>query len=216
MRNIILSEPYSSPAENPLCLIYNNTPGGLDGLFKVRVEAFDNGRLDYAEGEDAFGNTSVIDTTENTGATSWEYELNYSINQGEFKNPGINVTVYDLDGNNATDYFSVILDTTPPKTTMYTPLGVRYVASFTPITLTGFDSTDIYVTKYQVDSDPWVDYTGPFTLGSYSSGEHVLKYYSVDMVNNTETINTQPVYIAEDWTGGVPAFGTYQACLRYP
>lgn len=195
---------------NNTVLIYNNTPAGLDATFHVRVEAFDNGRLAYSQGEDAFGNSSVIDTTENTGGTSWEYELNYTINQGEYKNPGINVTVYDIDNNNATDSFSVILDITPPISTMYTELGVRYVASFTPITLTAADATDIYVTRYQVDSDPWQDYTGPFKLSSYSSGEHVLRYYSIDMVNNTESVNIQPVYIAEDWTSGVPAFGTYQ------
>jgi hypothetical protein len=195
---------------NNTILIYNNTPAALDAFFQVRIDASDNGRLAYAQGEDAFGNTSVSDTTENTGGTAWEYALNYTINQGEYKNPGINVTVFDLDNNNATDYFEVVLDITPPITTMYTELGVRYVAAFTPITLTAVDSTDIYVTKYQVDSDPWVDYSGPFTLSAYSSGEHTLKYYSIDMVNNTELINTQQVYIAQDWTGGVPSFGTYQ------
>jgi hypothetical protein len=190
-------------------LYYNNQPSGLNAWFQLRVEASDNGRLDRAEGEDAFNNISVKDTTNNTGGTSWEYELNYTVNQDEEKSPPtINVTVYDLDDNNATDSISVILDKTPPETTMYTELGNDYVAKFTPITLTATDMAGIYMTQYSVDSGPWQNYTGAFNLASYGSGQHYLSYNSTDMVNNSETTITQPVYVLEDYTPGLPA-GTY-------
>jgi hypothetical protein len=191
-------------------LIYNNTQVGLDAVFQLRIEAFDNGRLDYAQGENGFGNTSVIDLSENTGGTTWEYELNYTINQGETHGPTLSVAVFDLDNNNATDNLSLILDIVPPITTMWSQLGERYVAPFTPISLLASDPAGVYRTKYRVDSDPWQNYTGSFTIGSYSKGEHVLQYYSIDMVNNTETVNSLNIYLMEDWTGGIPGFGTYQ------
>jgi hypothetical protein len=196
-------------APNATMLYYNNSAVGLDATFTIRLDATDNGRLGYAVGENAFGNTSVMDTTENSGGSSWEYELNYTINTNEFKLGGIGVTVFDIDNNNATDSISVVLDITPPVTSLFKDLAGKYVAPFTPIYLIPSDTTGIYRTKYRVDSGAWTNYTGLFTLGVYGEGQHYVDYYSIDMVNNTEGIKTEPLYVTKDWTGGVPAFGNY-------
>jgi hypothetical protein len=195
---------------NNTVLYYNNSASGLNAFFQLRIEAFDNGRLDYAQGEDAFGNTSVMDTSENTGGTSWEYELNYTINQGETKNSSIWVKVFDLDNNNGTDMIYLVLDLTPPETNIVTDLSTWYTAPYVPVMLSAMDMAGIYLTRYKIDNGTWTNYTGPFNFSAYSPGVHTIYYFSVDMVNNTETIKSKQIYVTHDWTKGVPAFGTYK------
>jgi hypothetical protein len=121
----------------------------------------------------------------------------------------LNVTVYDIDDNNATDSIDLILDTTPPVTSISTDIGGRYIAAHTPIHLSVTDPAGIYMTQFKIDGGKWQDYTGPFTLG-YNVGEHTIYYNSTDMVNNSETTKSYTVYIADDWTGGGPGSGSYK------
>jgi parallel beta-helix repeat protein len=189
-------------------LYYNNTASS-PAPFQLRIEANDNGNLKNATGSDAFGNTSVVDTTNNTGGTAWEYELNYQVDQSETESQ-INVTVFDNDLNYGIDSIDLVLDNDPPITSLYTETGIVYVAPWTNIGLTSTDLSGVQISKYKIDSGAWMTYTGEFDLIGYSSGWHTVYYNSTDNVDNDEITKSTDLYIAEDWTGGVQSYGTHK------
>ncbi|UCE74140.1 MAG: right-handed parallel beta-helix repeat-containing protein [Methanomassiliicoccales archaeon] len=189
-------------------LIYNNT--ALQGaLFQLRIETDDNGNLDYAQGTDAFGNTSVMDTDENTGGTQWEYELNYVVDSTETETL-ITVTVYDNDGNYGSDTINLVLDNDPPVTSLYTGTGEFLIGYSTNIGLSVSDTSGVLITNYKIDSGAWIEYTTEFNLSGYSEGWHTIYYNSTDYVNNSEITKSTAVYIAEEWPDNYPVSGIYK------
>jgi hypothetical protein len=121
------------------------------------------------------------------------------------------------DGSHTVDYYSqdnneneetpesltVILDSTPPTTTLsigtpkYVDGGDTYVTSATTFTLTATDAVSgVDYTEYKIDDGSWTTYTAPFTISnSYSDGPHTIYYRSADNVGNLEPANSEAVIL---------------------
>jgi len=96
--------------------------------------------------------------------------------------------------------FSTYLDTTPPTTThSFTgSLGdnLWYISSVT-ITLTATDDVSgVDYTEYNLDSTGWTLYTSPFTVSEDMT--HIIQYYSVDTLGNTETMKSTDLKIDQE------------------
>ncbi len=77
-------------------------------------------------------------------------------------------------------------DQTPPVTTCTLTgdmEGDVYVSPVT-ITLTATDESGVSYTKYRLDDGPWMTYGTPFVVST--NGNHTVRFYSVDIVGNTE------------------------------
>ncbi len=61
--------------------------------------------------------------------------------------------------------------------------GDVYVSPVT-VTLTATDDSGVDYTKYRLDDAAWVTYTAPFVVST--NGNHTVRFYSVDIVGNTE------------------------------
>jgi hypothetical protein len=112
---------------------------------------------------------------------------------------------------NATDFLgnvevengkTVIVDAQAPVTAISvgTPnatAALTVISSMTEITLIPDDGTGSGVaqTMYKIGDDPYVPYTGPFTLSGNPSGQHIIHYYSTDNVGNVETENSEIVLL---------------------
>jgi len=90
---------------------------------------------------------------------------------------------YDYLGNvESVQNETVILDNTPPVTTI-SPAAGPYTTA-TVFTLTATDSgCGVNITRYRIDGGSWTVYANGFTL---PEGVHNISYYSNDMLNNTE------------------------------
>jgi hypothetical protein len=82
-------------------------------------------------------------------------------------------------------------DTTPPVTTCTltgTQQGGAYISPV-EVTLTATDDiSGVDYTKYKVDTGNWTTYVAPFTVSS--DGAHIVYFYSVDKVGNTEAVKS--------------------------
>lgn len=173
--------------------------------------------------------------TDNPGgsgvATTW-----YRIHNTTFTSPwilysapfnlsGLTDDIYTIDfystdniGNTEpTNTVTVILDNTPPDTTLtmgepkYTSDTV-YVTPDTPFTLEATDAgSGIFSTAYRIfnsnyDSG-WQTYTGPFNLAGLADGVYTIEFNSTDNLGNVEATNSVQVtlfswnYIFEDSYG---------------
>jgi hypothetical protein len=135
------------------------------------------------------------------------------------------------DGEYSTDYYSVdnmgnveptntatvILDSTPPTTTLI--IGEpKYVSSITYVTpdttfiLEAEDAgADVNATIYRIYNSTydsgWIAYIGPFSLTTLTDGTYTIEYYSIDNVQNAEAMQAINVtlfswnYIFEDTYG---------------
>lgn len=56
------------------------------------------------------------------------------------------------------------------------------------ITLSATDPDGIDYTKYRINGGTWLTYTAPFVVSG--DGVHVVEFYSVDMLGNTETVKS--------------------------
>ncbi len=97
-----------------------------------------------------------------------------------------------VESNESNNVFTWTLQVVPgPVTTLvigqpnYTA-GTTYVTSSTPLSLSVQDrgGTGIRSTRIWMDSGPWMDYMGPFTLAG--EGEHFVEWYSEDFAGNVE------------------------------
>ncbi len=89
---------------------------------------------------------------------------------------------------------NVILDNTPPMTTITVPEGPLSVAS--RFRLSAVDSgSGVGTTEYRIDGGAWQPYLGPFAL---SIGDHVVGYRSTDRLGNVEPERTISTRI-ENW-----------------
>jgi len=124
----------------------------------------------------------------------------------------------DVMGNTeSTNTATVILDNTPPSTTLTIgePKYISdktYVTPDTPFTLETTDtSSGVYTTAYRIYSvtynSGWQPYTPPFKLTSLTDGTYTIEYNSTDNVKNTETTHAINVtlfhwnYIYQDTYG---------------
>ncbi|MBI5574460.1 MAG: lamin tail domain-containing protein, partial [Elusimicrobia bacterium] len=109
----------------------------------------------------------------------------------------------DKVGNwSAEKSYSVTIDTTPPGTTVdildFSMIedGKTYVG---PQTRYVFLSTDaasgVYITNYKIDNGSWNPLTENSVMLNLVSGEHLISYYSVDRVDNTEPAKSFTVYV---------------------
>jgi hypothetical protein len=124
----------------------------------------------------------------------------------------------DYVGNvEPTNTATVILDNTPPTTTL--TIGESkyisdktYVTPDTPFTLEATDTgSGVYSIAYRINSTTynsgWQTYTTPFKLTSLTDGAYTIEYNSTDNVQNTETTHTTSVtlfhwnYIYQDTHG---------------
>jgi len=83
-----------------------------------------------------------------------------------------------------TKSYTVIVDNTPPTTTI-SP-NDKNVALGTVFALNATDGngSGVNYTQYSIDSSSWMNYSGPFTLNTY--GNHNITYRSVDNLGNME------------------------------
>lgn len=113
------------------------------------------------------------------------------------------VTYYSTDqvGNTESAKSTELwVDATPPRTALsvvgarYDADGLIYITGNSGITLSASDpvsggtASGVLLTKYRVDGGGWQIYAGSFTVTA--EGRHALEYYSLDRVNNMETIST--------------------------
>ncbi len=102
---------------------------------------------------------------------------------------------------------TIFKDTIPPITTItFTPYsGIGKVLKSTDFTLTGDDElgSDVANTKYCIDNNSWIDYTGPFNLSNYAFGTHIIYYYSIDNANNIESWKFITITLVDVAYGGI-------------
>jgi outer membrane protein assembly factor BamB len=88
--------------------------------------------------------------------------------------------------------FTTILDDTPPITIISfngTIGNSSWYISPVDVSLNAIDSqSGVVSTKYKLDDDSWMNYTGPFIITD--DGEHTISYYSIDGVDNEETLKS--------------------------
>lgn len=96
------------------------------------------------------------------------------------------------------------VDTTTPATLLaisgarYDTEGVIYITRDSGVTLTGADlgnaaASGLMFTKYRLDGGAWQVYAGSFTINT--EGRHVLAYYSLDHVQNTEDMKISSITV---------------------
>lgn len=151
--------------------------------------------------------------------TDWlEYTAPFYLT--DLSNGEYSIDYYSTDnaGNiEATNTATVIIDNTPPTTTLTIskPKYISdktYVTPDTPFTLEAADiGSGVYATYYRIynstyDTD-WIICSEPFYLASLADGTYTIEYYSIDNVQNTETAQAINVtlfswnYIFEDTYG---------------
>jgi len=113
--------------------------------------------------------------------TTWaNYVTSFSIpNEGT---AGVERECSDRLGNVATTNSTLRVDDSPPATTISPAIGEFNLT--TTFTLTATDGgSGVKVTRYRIDGESPIDYSGGFTL---SEGLHNISYYSKDNLDNTE------------------------------
>jgi hypothetical protein len=88
--------------------------------------------------------------------------------------------------------FTTLSDSTPPITTIFFTGAIgenSWFVSPVTITLTATDDmTGVDYTMYRLDLGSWNMYTSPFAVSNDST--HMIEYYSVDNVGNTEPVKS--------------------------
>jgi hypothetical protein len=175
--------------------------------------------------EDNPGGTGVASTFYRVYNSSYEYDTGWLEYSAQFYLVGLSDGVYSIDyysvdniGNTEpTNTATVILDNTPPTTTL--TIGepkyisdTTYVTPDTPFILEATDAdSGVFSTAYRIFNSTydsgWQTYTAPFKLTSLTDGTYTIEYNSTDNVQNTETTQTINVtlfswnYIFEDTYG---------------
>ena len=92
----------------------------------------------------------------------------------------------------------VYLDKDPPSTNIhYTDFGISFINVSTVFSFSGDDGTGSGVnsTYYRIDGGPWLLYLTPFTLDGFIDGDHTIDFYSIDYVDNYESIKWEMIYL---------------------
>ncbi|MCJ7425049.1 hypothetical protein MUP01_12410 [Candidatus Bathyarchaeota archaeon] len=189
MNNIYVS------STTPFTLTAEDNPGGsgvASTFYRIYNGTYDTDWLEYSA------------PFYFTGLTDAEYSIDY-------------YSTDNIGNTEATNTATVILDNTPPTTTLtigepeYTSIKT-YVTPDTPFTLEAADTgSGVYSTAYRIynatHNSDWQTYTTPFKLTSLAGGDYTIEYNSTDNVQNTETTHTTSVtlfhwnYIYQDTSG---------------
>ncbi|MFX1573945.1 MAG: SBBP repeat-containing protein [Promethearchaeota archaeon] len=136
-----------------------------------------------------------------------------NISQAEWDKKGeglvtINFHANDSIGLEGTSGVSVYKDITAPTSSIsFTPhKGTNIVNKSTSFTLTADDGQGSGVASimYKINDGDWTNYSSPFDLSDFKSGNHNISYYSIDKMGNIENINSQEVKIPGP--GGIPGY----------
>jgi hypothetical protein len=112
-----------------------------------------------------------------------------------------------LGNTESTHSGTVILDNTPPTTTLaigipqYTDASSNlYVATWTPFTLSATDGgSGVAQTCYRIHNatynSGWLPYAAPFTLAGLGEDTYIIEYNSTDNVGNVEPTHTITVIL---------------------
>jgi len=132
---------------------------------------------------------------DNTGFYEWDTTTT-DIDADTYK---IRVIAADDNNNTGQDSSESVftVDNTPPDTTLSVngTLGTNgwYINNII-VTLTATDSTSgIKSTKYRINNESWINYTGPFSLTS--DGNNTLEFYSTDNGSLIEPIQSDRVKV---------------------
>ena len=105
----------------------------------------------------------------------------------------------DLTGNIEPINSEIVnLDRDPPSTNIqYTDYGISFINESTVFSFTVDDGTGSGVnnTYYRIDGGPWLHYLTSFTLDGFADGDHTIDFYSIDYVDNFESIKWEMVYL---------------------
>ncbi|KKK68588.1 hypothetical protein LCGC14_2942550, partial [marine sediment metagenome] len=133
--------------------------------------------------------------TEGTYYIGWIIDVNDDVDEGNEENNQAHLsTQLTVDG------------TAPTSLISFTPVAGPYtVDTSTEFTITSDDGSGSGIDEisYRIDGGTWNEYTGPFALSSYASGNHTIEYFAVDILGNTESIKSVEIYIQPP-SGGIP------------
>jgi squalene-hopene/tetraprenyl-beta-curcumene cyclase len=175
---------YVDPTDNiyvssatPFTLTAEDNPGGTgvaSTFYQIYNSSYDPGWLEYSA-------PSYL-----AGLSDGEYSIDY-------------YSTDNIGNMEPTNTATVILDNTPPTTTLtigepkYVS-GITYVTPDTPFTLEATDTgSGVSTTAYQIYSgtynSDWLIYIGPFNLSSLTCGNCTIAFNSTDNAGNVENTN---------------------------
>ena len=148
------------------------------------------------------------------GDSSWVDHTEFKVDSGDwqtytapfsFDTPGEHIIKYRIVSKTGSpekeNVFKVIVDNTPPETTLNpsSPLyNGLYASTSTVYSMSGIDplvdgkASEIAEIKYRVDEEEFETYLENFVL---TGGEHTIYYYGRDNVNNVEEVNSFKVVV---------------------
>ncbi len=149
---------------------------------------------------------SAVDNDSGVGETGYSIDGGLALSFASFTLPeeGVHVISYSASDNlgNQEDEreLTVISDATPPETSIslgyqsYNDIDRTYLTKDTDVALSAVDSLagvrNIY---YQIDEGEAREYTGEFHLDSLEFGNHIIRFYSIDNVENKEAAKSMTV-----------------------
>ncbi|MEM2704751.1 MAG: hypothetical protein QXR45_16520 [Candidatus Bathyarchaeia archaeon] len=169
--------------DTPFTLIADDYPDGTGVrtiFYRISNNTYDTSWMEYSE------------TFYLKGLVDGEYSIDY-------------YSVDNIGNTEPTNTVIVILDSTPPDTTLtigepkYTSDKV-YITPDTPLTLEAADAgsgvSSIAYRIFNSDYDSgWQTYTGPFNLTGLADGVYTIEFNSTDNLGNTETTNSVQITI---------------------
>jgi len=190
----------------PVTLLTIGEPQYTDPLNNIYVSSETSFNL---TAEDNLGGSGVMATSYKiynyTYSTDWlTYEEPFNLTQFTDGLYFIDFNSTDYAGNvEPTNTVAIILDNTPPTTTLLIgdPEYISdtiYVTPDTPFTLEATDSgSGIYSTAYRIHNatydSSWLTYSAPFYLTSLADGIYTIEYNSTDNIGNVETTHATSV-----------------------
>jgi len=115
--------------------------------------------------------------------------------EGEYK---LSVFAIDNVGNKENETIkTIIIDNTPPLTHLDFS-GDKFeniISGRAILSLSSVDALGVKQTFYSIDSSKLILYTKPIKTATLNEGEHTINWYSVDEVENTETIKSFTFYV---------------------
>lgn len=139
---------------------------------------------------ETFVSLNYADYTEYNGMMVFEKEGEYMLQYLSTDNVG------NVEKSHSKTF---AIDATAPNT-YHNVVGVaegNVISAKTKLYLTKEDnSSGVAQTFYQIDKNPWVSYTkGLIPLALLQDGDHVLRYYSIDNVQNKGVVNEYAFYL---------------------
>ncbi len=179
----------NSESVQALPLILDNTPPATSR--EVSGPTHTGG---FVTSETLFSLTTVDGGVVPVGVATLEYSFDgltwtpYTVPFGASGDDGPRTLYYrgtDLLGNaEPVQTLSIILDNTPPTTSLAIPSGILSVES--RFTLSATDAgSGVARIEYSIDGGAWATYDRPFFLGV---GDHTIRYRSVDRLGTAEPV----------------------------